>query len=140
MDFGDGRVVVKDYEAFGLTRCGTIRFTCGLDIESENTLVDYMCGARFENVVITSAKATVLEEMYDDKEYARDAGEEYEDSDGIDRNMYNTKLYFGEYDILNSNPETLARFHTIVYTPTCVSYDFSTAGKDVYGFSFDTAK
>lgn len=120
VDFGNGRVLVKDYEIAELTQCGTIRFTCGLDIESDNTLVDYMCGAKFENVTVTSAVATVYEEMLDDVVYGSYA-----------------ELYAGEFDILNSNPETDARFQTYIYTPSCVDYNFETAGKDVYGFSFD---
>ncbi len=120
VDFGNGRVLVKDYEIAELTQCGTIRFTCGLDIESDNTLVDYMCGAKFENVTVTSAVATVYEEMLDDVVYGSYA-----------------ELYAGDFDILNSNPETDARFQTYIYTPSCVDYNFETAGKDVYGFSFD---
>ena len=120
MKFDDGRVVVKDYDISSLTQCGSIRFTCGLDIESDNTLVDYMCGAKFENLVVTSAVATMYEEMADDFIYGSFA-----------------ELDPGVYDILNSNPETPARFHTIIYTPSCVTTDFSTPGKDVYGFSFD---
>ena len=120
MDFGNGRVVVKDYEISSLTQCGSIRFTCGIDIESDNTLVDYMCGAEFENIVITSAIATMPEEMGDDSVYGAFP-----------------ELFPGVYDILNSNPQSDARFHTILYTPSCVTYDFSTPGKDVYGFSFD---
>ena len=121
MDFGNGRVVVKDYLLSTLTQCGSIRFTCGLDIESDNTLVDYMCGAKFENLVVTSAKATLYEEMLDDFVYG---------------SLPKIKEY-GVYDILNSNPETAARFHTILYTPSCVTADFNTPGRDVYGFSFD---
>ena len=120
MKFDDGRVVVKDYDISSLTQCGSIRFTCGLDIESDNTLVDYMCGAKFENLVVTSAKATMYDEMADDFIYGSFA-----------------VLMPGQYDILNSNPATPARFHTIIYTPSCVTTDFSTPGKDVYGFSFD---
>ena len=120
MDFGNGRVVEKDYEIAGITQCGSIRFTCGIDIESDNTLVDYMCGAKFENIVITSAVATMLNEMADDFTYGAFP-----------------ELEPGVYDILNSNPQTAARFHTILYTPVCVTYDFSTPNKDVYGFSFD---
>ena len=120
MEFDDNRKVVKDYEIATLTQCGTIRFTSGLDIVSDNTLVDYMNGAKFENLVITSAKATVLEEMQDVLVYGNVA-----------------VLATGEYDILNSNPETAARFHTIVYSPAFVTTDFSTAGKDVYNYSFD---
>ena len=128
MDFGDGRVVVKDYEDLDLTQCGTIRFTCGLDIVSENTLGDLMCGAKFENLVVTDAKATVLEEMLDPLIY------------GIGAEI----SYAGEYDILNSHDEYFvgedsARFHTIIYNTACVDYDFNTAGKDVYSFSYDIA-
>lgn len=120
MEFGDSRVVVKEYENASLTQCGTIRFTCGIDIESENTLVDYICGARFEDLVITEAKATMYEEMLDDSVYGTFP-----------------ELYPGEYDILNSNPQTDARFHTILYTPSCITYDFNTPGKDVYSFAFE---
>lgn len=120
MDFGNDRVVVKDYEFSKLTQCGTIRFTCGIDIISDNTLVDYMCGAKFENIVVTEAKATVLEEMKDDFVYGN-----------------TSELYAGTYDIMNSNPENPARFHTIIYTPSCVTYNFDTPNRDVYGFSFD---
>ena len=120
MDFGNNRVVVKDYETADLTQCGTIRFTSGIDIVSDNTLVDYMCGAEFKNVVVTKAEATVLEEMMDDFIYGNSA-----------------ELYPGVYDILNSNPDTDARFHTIIYNPACVTYDFDTPNQDVYGYSFD---
>lgn len=114
MEFGDSRVVVKEYENASLTQCGTIRFTCGIDIESENTLVDYICGARFEDLVITEAKATIYEEMEDYSIYG----------------AY-VELNLGVYDILNSNPQSAARFHTILYTPSCITYDFFTSGRDV---------
>ena len=120
MDFGNDRVVSKDYEIASLTQCGTIRFTSGLDIVSENTLPDYMCGAKFENLVVTSAQATVYEEMQDILNYGSVP-----------------TLATGVYDILNSNPETAARFHTIVYNPASVKADFSVAGKDVYSYSFE---
>lgn len=129
LDFGNGRVVVKDYEKGDLTQCGTIRFTCGIDIESDNSLVDYMCGAKFENIVVTSAKATIYEEMLDDLVYGS-----FAELPALD--MFDGA---GEYDILNSNPETIARFQTYIYTPSCVNYNFDTAGKDIYGFSFDIA-
>ena len=126
MTFSDERVVVKDYEDLKLTQCGTIRFTCGLDIVSDNTLTDLMCGAEFTNVVITSAVATVLEEMLNPLVY------------GIGAEI----SFAGEYDILNSNDEYFigedsARFHTIIYNTSAVSYDFDTPGKDVYNFSYN---
>ena len=121
VDFGNGRVLVKDYEMGELTQCGTIRFTSGLDIISDNSLVDYMCGAKFENLVVTSAEATIYTEMVEDETVYGSFAE----------------LMAGNYDILNSNPETDARFQTYIYTPSCVTYDFETAGRDVYGYSFD---
>ena len=127
MTFEDGRVVVKDYEDRKLTQCGTIRFTTGLDIVSDNTLTDLMCGAEFNNVTVTKATAYVLEEM-----------------------LLNPALYgitaeislASDYDILNSHDEYFigedsARFHTIIYNTSCVSYDFDTPGKDVYNFSYN---
>ena len=128
MEFSDGRKVVKDYEDLDLTQCGTIRFTCGLDIVSDNTLCDLMCGAEFKNIVVTEATATVLEEMLDPLTY------------GILAEI----SFAGDYDILNSNEEFFigedsARFHTIIYNTACTSYDFSTPGKDVYNFSYNIA-
>ena len=128
MEFSDGRKVVKDYDDLDLTQCGTIRFTCGLDIVSDNTLCDLMCGAEFKNIVVTEATATVLEEMLDPLTY------------GILAEI----SFAGDYDILNSNEEFFigedsARFHTIIYNTACTSYDFSTPGKDVYNFSYNIA-
>lgn len=110
-----------DYELSTLTQCGTVRFTCGLDIVTDNTFADYMNGAKFENVVITSAKGYVLEEIADGT---------------IDYGNF-PSLDAGEYDLLNSNAASAARFQTVIYTPSCVTYDFNTPGKDVYSFSYD---
>ena len=137
MDFGNGRVVTKDYELPELTTCGTIRFTSGLDLESDRELQDYMCGASFKNLVVTSAKATIYEENtvagkvfanQEEKDAAQDAALE----------SYGNFAAFpaGDYDILNSNPATLARFHTIIYTPSVVTTDFTTPGKDVYSYEY----
>ena len=122
MAVSNGKTYRRDYEIAALTQCGTVRFTCGLDIVSENTFPDYMNGSKFENVVITSAKGTVYQEMIDDSDLYGNT----------------TTLYIaGEYDLLNSNPASDARYHTMIYTPACVSYDFNTPGKDVYSFSYD---
>ena len=122
MELSNGQTYVRDYEIAVLSQCGTIRFTCGLDIETDNTFPDYMNGSKFENVVVTSAKGTVYQEMIDSSELYGNT----------------TTLYIaGEYDLLNSNPASDARYHTMIYTPACVSYDFSTPGKDVYSFSYD---
>ena len=128
MTFDDGRVVVKDYDDPDLTPCGTIRFTAGLDIVSDNTLTDLMCGAEFNNLVVTSATAYVLEEM------ANNPAGPYKTGSKIKTPS--------DYDILNSHDEYFigvdsARFHTIIYNTSCVSYDFNTPGKDVYGFSYN---
>lgn len=122
MALSDNTTYVRDYEIAALTQCGTVRFTCGLDIVSENTFPDYSNGAKFENVVITSAKGTVYQEMID-------SSSKYGNTTTLER--------AGEYDLLNSNPASDARYHTMIYTPACVSYDFSTPGKDVYSFSYD---
>lgn len=119
MEFSDGRKVVRDLESDILTQCGTIRFTNGLDLESDKELQDYMCGAKFKNLVVTKAEATILEEMTDMENYGNFAA-----------------FPAGTYDILNSNPATIARFHTILYTPTCITTDFNTPGRDVYGYEF----
>ena len=121
VELSNGTKFVKDYEISKLTMCGTIRFTCGLDIVSDNTFPDYMNGGKFENVVVTSAKGYVLPEIADgDVDYGNIVG-----------------LNAGTYDLLNSNPASAARLHTLIYTPACSKYDFNTAGKDVYSFSYD---
>jgi hypothetical protein len=114
------RTVVRDYELSALTQCGTVRFTAALDIVQKVGLPDYMNGAKFENLVITKATAYALEEMQDSDKYGQVP-----------------LLDAGVYDILNSNPETAARYQTIIYNPAVVKYDFSTAGKDVYNFSYN---
>lgn len=114
-----GRIVVRDYEYSQLTQAGTIRFTTALDINSNGELPDYMNGSKFENIVVTRAVAHALEEMQNVVNYGIIA-----------------ELDAGVYDILNSNPESAARFQTILYTPAIVSADFSTPGKDVYNFSY----
>ena len=117
-----GKTIVHDYEYSGLSICGSIRFTSGLDIVSDNGLVDYMCGAKFEKLTVVKATGTVLEEMTAD--------------DGLAYTI-TPALATGSYDLLNSNPMSEARFHTIVYNTACVDTDFTTPGKDVYNYSFD---
>lgn len=119
VNLSDGTNFVRDYEISALTMCGTIRFTCGLDIVSENTFPDYMNGARFQNVVVSKGVGYVLDTM-DDTLYGNFM-----------------ELEAGEYNLLNSLPASDARLHTIIYTPSTVNYDYSTAGKDVYTFSYD---
>lgn len=121
MDFVQSkRKVVRDYEYSNLTQAGTIRFSAALDLENNAQLTDYMNGAKFENVVVTKATAYAYEEMQDTANYGIIA-----------------ELDAGTYDILNSNPESAARYQTIIYNPAITSHDFSTAGKDVYNFSYE---
>ena len=115
----DATTYAFDYEYGGLSTTGTIRFTSGLDIEPQYGCPDYMCGAKFMNLVVTEAKGTIFD--YNRHNY------------GANPNI--TKA--GVYDLLNSNPMSAARLHTIIYTPSCVEYDFTTPGKDVYSYSFD---
>lgn len=115
----NGQTFVRDYEISALTMCATIRFTCGLDIVTENSFPDYMNGGRFENVVVSKGVGYVLETM-DDMLYGNFM-----------------ELETGEYNLLNSLPASQARYQTILYTPSTVSYNFSTPGKDIYSFSYD---
>lgn len=122
MDFGNDRVVTKDYEISALTDCGTIRFTAGLDIQmtedSGMTIADYMNGSEFKNLTVTRAMGYCIE------------GQPYNNVE---------KLPYGDYDRLNSNPMNESRYHTIVYNTATVEYDFGTPGKDVYSFSYKLA-
>jgi hypothetical protein len=119
LEFSSGRKAVRDYEFAKITQCGTIRFASGLDVKSsDGHQMDFMNGSYFKNVTVTEATAYALPEMQDSDKYGNVA-----------------QLDPGTYDILNSNPETAARFQTIVYG-ACSSYDFATPGKDVYSYSF----
>lgn len=125
----DGKTYVRDYEYSGLTLCGSIRFECGLDIENQSTFPDYQCGSEFKNLVITRATASVLERTLSNPEIY------YVGSNNVTQKpAFKTA---GEFDMLNSNPESAARYHTMLYTPCCVTANYATAGKDVYSFSFD---
>ena len=116
----DGTTKFFDYESNQLTQCATIQFTCGLDIVPNNSFPDYMNGGKFENVIITSARGYV-----------------YQDIIGTDVYGQTASLNAGEYDLLNSNIASKARRNTLIYTPACVLYDFSITGKDIYSFSYD---
>lgn len=119
MDFSDGRKAVRDYEFSKITQCGTIRFSAGLDIAPKTAhQLDFMNGSYFKNLVVSSATAYAYDTMQDADAYGAVA-----------------QLDPGTYDILNSDPETAARYQTIVYGATASS-DFSTAGQDIYNFDF----
>lgn len=57
MVFEDGRAINKSITLQSIEKIASIRFTMGLDIETNNDLADYMCGAEFKNIVITYAQA-----------------------------------------------------------------------------------
>lgn len=115
----------KTYTEFEVFK--NMGFTFGLDIDTSGNdgsmFPNYMNGSKFENIVITSAKGYV-----------------YEDSITGTNKLYTTTPVLkeaGEYDLLNSNPASAARYHTLLYTPACINYDFSVAGRDVYSISYD---
>lgn len=120
-DFGDNNVFTKDFEQAAMTACATMRFTAGINIWNDSGMPMYDNGAKFENLKITSAIGTVYEEIANDPEkYGGNPS-------GLDA---------GEYDLLNSNPASAARFHTVLYNRAVIDYDFDTAGQDIYSFSF----
>lgn len=114
-----GRKVIRDYEISTLTQCGTIRFINGLDIMTGGVIApDYMNGSYFTGLTVTNATVYALEEMQDPSIYGNVA-----------------VLDAGEYDVLNANEATAARYQTIMYNPAFNSLDTS-AGVDVYSHSF----
>ena len=114
------RTIYNEYEQGIDSVCGTVRFTAGMDVIDDYGVVDYMNGAEFKNLVITKATMTAFEEMQD-----------------LDRYGNFPELAAGVYDNLGSTRATDATFHTILYTPACITTDFSTRGRDVYSFSFN---
>jgi hypothetical protein len=142
MNFSDGRSVVREYgnlcpdSMSVLTPCGTVRFTAGMDMETPSdpsniatTLgvaltgetADLMSGARFDNMVITKATATVLPEMLDATNYS----------------LLPVIDTAGDYDILNSDGISNATYQTILWNPATITYNYQTAGQDVCSFDFN---
>lgn len=119
------QLFTRDYEASAMTLCATMRFNVGLDIynaDSESGLPNYDNGAEFTNIVITSAVGTVTENSVDPEHYGD----------------HLALLDAGTYDLLNSSATASeARYKTYVYNAGLCSYDYDTAGKDIYGFSFN---
>lgn len=113
--FSDGKEKVFDHEDGRLTQCGTIRFTAALDIVGDSSVKDYMNGSYFKNLVIKSAKGYVLEDVLPDYGALNE-------------------LEAGEYNLLNSSEMNPARFKTMLYTPSCLSYSFD--GVDTYSFAY----
>ena len=113
--FTNGKEVRFDFEDGRLTQCGTIRFTAALDIIGDNSVKDYMNGSYFNNLIVKSAKGYAFEEVL------------------ADYGALPT-LEAGEYNLLNSSEVNPARYKTMIYTPSCTSYEFN--GVDTYNFSF----
>ena len=114
-----GRKVVRDYEISTLTQCGTLRFINGLDIMTGGVgSPDYMNGSYFTGLTVTEATVTAYEEMQDPSLYGNVA-----------------VLDAGEFDILNANEGSVARYHTVMYNPAFNNLDTS-AGVDVYSHSY----
>ncbi len=118
-------IVNKKYTMPTASDAATIRLTCGLDIVREvgedygSVLQDVSNGSYFENLVITKGTSTILQDAID----------------GVIYGQQTAIKTAGEYDLLNSNPQSVVRFHTTVES-AFATYDFSTAGKDIYSFSY----
>lgn len=116
-------VLTKDYEVGGISSDSTIKFISGLDVVSINGMADYNNGAYMKNLRVIDATGTVTSDSINGLTYG---------------NM--TALEVArDYDLLNSNPQDISRFHTILSNPSYVNADFSKAGVDVYSYEFKSS-
>ena len=109
----------------------SIRFTIGMDIETNDDLADFMCGAKFENVVINYSHAYIEKETVNyNTTYSK----------GKKLNVHN--LYdktTGKF-VLNNE----CNYNSTIYNTLVASYSFDDKYKDgsynlpVYNFSFRT--
>lgn len=119
---GSKTLVTKDYETSGISSDATLKFTSGLDVITDNGMADYTNGAYMENLVITKATGTVTQDAID--------GETYGNMTALEE--------AGTYDLLNSNPQSKARFHTVLFSAAYIDVNFDTAGKDIYSYNLST--
>lgn len=113
----------RSYEYVNMTACGTHRASVGLDLmpiddEEDLVLPDFMCGAYFNNIVISQAEGTVKEGLTP-VEYTQDVG-----------------CDAGTYNLLNSAPMNPTKIGTILDGSANINYDISTPDQDVYNISY----
>lgn len=133
----DGKVtktIKKNYEYSGMTMRGTHRANIALDIvpadeelDEETTTPDFMCGAYFDNVIVSEGKGTVREGLTDeiyqgDSPMCCEAGETYD------------LLYAkGGYNNLSGTDVLLDNY-------ACIDYSDRNAEKDTWRISYAQSK
>lgn len=111
-----------------INEVSSIRFTIGMDIETNDDLADFMCGAKFENVVINYSHAYVAKTT-------SNYGVTYEHGSNVDvHNLYDMST--GNFVLNDCN------YNSTIYNNLVATYSFDDKYKSgnyhipVYNFSF----
>ena len=111
-----------------INEVSSIRFTIGMDIETKDDLADFMCGAKFENVVINYSHAYVAKTT-------SNYGVTYEHGSNVDvHNLYDMST--GNFVLNDCN------YNSTIYNNLVATYSFDDKYKSgnyhipVYNFSF----
>ena len=128
------KTVKKNYEYSGMTMRGTHRANIALDIvpadedyEEEGIVPDFMCGAYFDNIVVSEGKGTVREGLTD-AEYKGDAPMCCEAGQ-----TYDLLYALGGYD-------NAAGTDVLLDNLACIDYSDINAGKDTWRISYESSK
>lgn len=124
MNFEDGRSVEQSCVYKSIENAPSLAFNCGLDIDTNDDLADFMCGAEFKNVVITYAEAETAN------------GTIYKNI----HNAYNLNNNNATVYALNNN----ANYNSVLYNNPIASFTAGTNGikcdkpASVNGVGYDT--
>lgn len=128
------KTIKKNYEYSGMTMRGTHRANIFLDIvpadedyEEETIVPDFMCGAYFDNIVVSEGKGTVREGLTD---------EEYKGDSPMCCEAGET------YDLLYANEafNNLSGTDVLCDNFACIDYSDANAGKDTWRISYEQSK
>lgn len=133
----DGKVTktkVYNYEYSGMTMRGTHRANIALDIvpsdediEEDGVTPDFMCGAYFDNIIVSEGKGSVREGLTDDT-YQGDSPMSCEAG-----KTYDLLYALGGYDNAASTEVLCDHYNAIDYSDI-------NAGKDTWRISFEQSK
>jgi hypothetical protein len=131
---GVAKTIKKNYEYSGMTMRGTHRANIALDIvpadediEEDGVTPDFMCGAYFDNIIVSEGKGTVREGLTDDTykgdaEMCCEAGKTYD------------LLYANEG--YNNDAGT----EVILDNINAIDYSDRNPGKDTWRISYEASK
>lgn len=128
------KTITKVYEMSSLTMRGTHRANISLDIipsdediAEEGVVPDFMCGAYFDNIVVSEGKGSVREGLTDD-EYQGDSP-----MSCIPGETYDLLYAKGGYQNLSDTEVILDNY-------ACIDYSDKNAQKDTWRISYEQSK